>query len=369
MCVIHRVKKSPTEAWPRSVGLTPGWPKKSRTWSSAIRIITVPRSRSTDSSRALSDRSMHDFRRDRITLSRLRPTASLYNRQTSQSEGETVNRRDFLSGAAAAGAAAWVRPGAARPSPNDVVNVAIIGMRGESQGQPTWTRLGRGQDHYAGLSGVKNARIAYVVDIDERHLATVVPKMKARYGGDPKTETDVRKVLESRDVDAITVAVPDHWHALMTIWACQAGKDVYVEKPVCHSLFEGRKMVEAARKYKRVVQAGTQRRTSELTRAAVKFLESGGLGKLYSARCAVLRPREPIGRKPDGAAPQGVNYDLWLGPAPKRPFNELRFHYTWHWFWDYGTADLGNNGVHVLDILRFAMGKREHPQRIHCTGG
>jgi predicted dehydrogenase len=281
-----------------------------------------------------------------------------------------MNRRQFLAGTAAAGAAATLsKPGAAGIGPNDIVNVAIVGIRGESQGQPTWTRLGRGQDHYAGLSGVKNARITHVVDIDERHFATVLPKLKSRWGGDPKTETDVRRILDNRDVDAITIAVPDHWHALMTVWACQAGKDVYVEKPVCHNLFEGRKMVEAARKYKRVVQAGTQRRSNQVTKEAIKFLQSGGLGKLYAARCSVLRPRDPIGHKPDSAVPEGVHYDLWLGPAPQRPFNELRFHYTWHWFWDYGDADLGNNGVHVLDILRWGIGKREHPRRIHCAGG
>src|SRR4029453_16203146 len=193
-----------------------------------------------------------------------------------------MNPPQFLAATAAAGAAATLsKPGAAGIGPNDIVNVAIVGIRGESQGQPTWTRLGRGQDHDAGRSGVKNARISHVVDIHERHLATVLPKLKSRWGGDPKTETDVRRILDNRDVDAITIAVPDHWHALMTVWACRAGKDVYVEKPVCHNLFEGRKMVEAARKYKRVVQAGTQRRSNQVTTEAVKFLQSGGLGNLH----------------------------------------------------------------------------------------
>ena len=281
-----------------------------------------------------------------------------------------MNRRDFLTGAAATGLAASLpRKARAAWSPNDVVNVAIVGIRGDSRGQPTWTRLGRGQDHYEALSGLKNVRITHVVDIDERHFATTLPKLKNRFGGEPKTETDVRRVLDNRDVHAITVAVPDHWHALMTVWGCQAGKDVYVEKPICQNLFEGRKMIEAARKYNRVVQCGTQRRSGRTVQEAVKFLRGGGLGKLYSARCAVLRARDPIGRVPDGPVPEGVNYDLWLGPARKRPFNELRFHYTWHWFWDYGTGELGNNGIHVLDVMRWAIGKREHPQRVHCVGG
>ena len=278
-----------------------------------------------------------------------------------------MNRREFLG--AAATAAAWSRGTVSRQSPNEIVNVAIVGMRGENHGQPTWTRYGRGMDHYAALSGVKNARITHVVDVDERHFVNVLPELRARWGGNPQTETDIRRLLDNPDVDAITIAAPDHWHALMTIWACQAGKDVYVEKPVCHNLYEGRRMIEAARKYNRVVQAGTQRRSSALMKEAVAFLRSGGLGKIYSARCSVLRPREPIGSKPDGEPPEGVHYDLWLGPAPWRPFNELRFHYTWHWFWDYGDTDLGNNGVHVLDLIRWAIGKNEHPQRISCTGG
>lgn len=281
-----------------------------------------------------------------------------------------MKRREFLSTAGVAGlGAALPKRGFERSSPNDTINVAIVGIRGDNKGRPTWTTLGRGQDHYASLSGLTNVRITHVVDVDERHFETTLPKLKGRWKGDPQTETDFRRVLDNKDVDAITIAVPDHWHALMTILACQAGKDVYVEKPVCHNIWEGRKMVEAARKYKRVVQAGTQRRSSETVRQAVEFLRGGGLGRIYAAKCSVLRPREPIGRKPDSAVPAGVHYDLWLGPAPARPFNELRFHYTWHWFWDYGDADLGNNGVHVLDILRLAIGKREHPSAVHCVGG
>jgi predicted dehydrogenase len=281
-----------------------------------------------------------------------------------------MNRREFLSGAAATGLAATLpRRARANWSPNDVINVAVIGIRSDNKGQPTWTTLGRGQDHYHAISGVKNVCITHVVDVDERHFATTLPKLKEKWGGDPKTETDFRRILDNKDVHAITIAVPDHWHALMTILACQAGKDVYVEKPVCHNLFEGRRMVEASRKYNRIVQAGTQRRSSPMVQEAVKFLRSGGIGKLNTARCAVIRPRDPIGHRPDGPIPQGVHYDLWLGPAPARPFNELRFHYSWHWFWDYGDADLGNNGIHVLDVLRLALDKNEHPKRIHCVGG
>lgn len=282
-----------------------------------------------------------------------------------------MDRRTFLAQAAAtAGLAAAVRRQTyAQSSPNETVNVAVVGIRGDNRGKPVWTSRGRGQDLYAALSGVPNVRISHVVDIDERHLSTVLPQMRQQWGGDPKTETDVRRVLESPEVDAVALAVPDHWHALMTIWACQAGKDVYVEKPVSHNLREGRKMVEAARKYNRVVQAGTQRRSNELLGHAARFIRSGGLGTLHTGRCSVLRTRDAIGVHPDGPVPAGVHYDLWVGPAPSRPFNENRFHYAWHWLWDYGTGELGNNGIHVLDSLRLLMDRTEHPREIYSVGG
>jgi predicted dehydrogenase len=282
-----------------------------------------------------------------------------------------INRRLFLTktAAATAGLAAFPKRGHAQSSPNDTINVAIIGIRGDNKGHPTWTARGRGQDHYEHLAGIPNVRITHVVDVDERHFKTSLPFMKERWGGDPKTETDFRRVLENRDVDAVTIAAPDHWHALMTIWACQAGKDVYVEKPVSHNIAEGRRMIEAARRHNRVVAVGTQRRSGAVLAKAVQFLREGGLGKVYAAKTVVYRFRDPIGVVADSAMPAGVHYDLWLGPAPLRPFNENRFHYTWHWFWDYGTSDLGNTGVHSLDAVRWLIGKQEHPRTAYCTGG
>src|SRR5262245_35093620 len=282
-----------------------------------------------------------------------------------------MNRRDFLlTGAAAAG---WglTRPRRARAhaSPNDTVNIAIIGLRGLNTGHPTWTTRGRGQDHYEHLSGVPNVRISHVVDIDERHFADSLGAMRQKFGGDPKTETDFRRVLDNKDVDAVTIAAPDHWHALMTILACQAGKDVYVEKPFSHNIIEGRRMIEAARRYRRVVQAGTQRRSGIVLGRAVRFLRDGGLGDVYAARTTVYRLRDPIGVAANGAVPPGVHYDLWLGPAPARPFNENHFHYHWHWFWEYGTSDLGNTAVHSLDAIRWLIGKQEHPRTVYCSGG
>ncbi|CAN5899144.1 Gfo/Idh/MocA family oxidoreductase [soil metagenome] len=283
-----------------------------------------------------------------------------------------MNRRRFLSTTAAATAgmaAALPSRSYAQMSPNETINVAIIGIRGDNAGRPTWTARGRGQDHYEHLAGIKNVRVTHVVDIDQRHFATSLPFMREKWGGAPKTETDFRRVLENPDVDAVTIAAPDHWHALMTLWACQAGKDVYVEKPVSHNILEGRLMIEAARRHNRVVAVGTQRRSNVVLAKAADFLKSGGLGTVYAGKTVIHRQRDPIGVSPDTAVPAGVDYDLWLGPAPARPFNENHFHYHWHWFWEYGTTDLGNTAVHSLDVVRWLLGKGEHPRTVHCVGG
>ena len=283
-----------------------------------------------------------------------------------------VNRRFFLfkTAAATAGLAlAFPKRSRAHTSADETVNVAIIGLRGDNKGHPTWTNRGRGQDHYHRLAGIANARITHVVDIDERHFTGSLSDMKEKYGGDPKTETDFRRVLDNRGVDAVTIAAPDHWHALMTIWACQAGKDVHVEKPISHNIVEGRRMIDAARRYNRVVEAGTQRRSGAVLGKAVQFLRDGGLGKVYAGKTVIYRARDPIGVAADSAVPPGVHYDLWLGPAPSRPFNENHFHYHWHWFWEYGTTDLGNTAVHSLDAVRWLIGKQEHPRMAHCIGG
>jgi predicted dehydrogenase len=282
-----------------------------------------------------------------------------------------MNRRVFLSRTAAATAGLSLSfPARSRAqSPNETINVAIIGIRGNNQNHPTWTARGRGQDHYDHLSGLANVRITHVVDVDERHFTGSLVHLKTRFGGDPKLETDFRRVLDNRDVDVVTIAAPDHWHALMTIWACQAGKDVYVEKPISHNIIEGRRMIDAARRYNRVVQAGTQRRSGAVLAKAVRFLRDGGLGKLYGVKIVIYRSRDPIGVAQDSPVPSGVNYDLWLGPAPVRPFNENHFHYHWHWFWEYGTSDLGNTAVHSLDAVRWLLGKKEHPRTAYCIGG
>ncbi len=268
-----------------------------------------------------------------------------------------IDRRSFLkkSGVATAGTLIGSQVLSQPPkknSSNDTVHVAVIGIRS------------RGRDHYRALSKIPNVKIVTLCDIDQRLLPGAVAEVEKLTGHKPSTATEYRKVLEDPDIDAVSIATPNHWHALQTIWACQAGKDVYVEKPVSHTILEGRKMVEAARKYKRVVQTGTQARSSIPTVQAIQFLNEGGLGDIYMAKGLCLKPRGSIGRVKDSDIPEGVNWDTFLGPAPYRPYNENRFHYKWHWFWDTGNGDFGNQGIHQADIGRWVLNKLTHPVRI-----
>lgn len=274
---------------------------------------------------------------------------------------EPRSRREFLktSSLTTAGMLASVSMNTksfAKTSPNETVNMAVIGIRN------------RGKDHYKNLAKIPNVRIAALCDIDENMLAVAVSEVEKITGHKPGAETEYRKILENKHIDAVSIATPNHWHALQTIWACQAGKDVYVEKPVSHTLLEGRKMVEAARKYNRVVQTGTQSRSSEAVHSALNFIKDGGLGDVYMARGLCLKQRASIGHTKDSKIPEGVNWDAFLGPAPYRPFNRNRFHYKWHWFWDTGNGDLGNQGPHQADIGRWALNKRVHPVKIQGMG-
>lgn len=243
-----------------------------------------------------------------------------------------------------------------RESPNERINIAVIGFNG------------KGIAHYQSYSKMPNVRVTTLCDVDERLFSKAVSDVEKISGFKPKTEVDIRKVLEDKEIDAISIATPDHWHGLMTIWACQAGKDVYVEKPVSYSIEEGGKMVLAARKYNRIVQAGMNYRSQRDVRAAMQFLHNGGLGDIYMAKGNCFKPRDSIGHVKDSAIPDGVHWDLHLGPAPERPFNENRFHYNWHYFWDYATGETGNI-VHQMDLARWGLGKNEHPVKIHSAGG
>jgi predicted dehydrogenase len=269
----------------------------------------------------------------------------------------SVNRRDFLtaSAASAAGLSALTAAGAA-DRPNERHVLAVMGVNG------------RGRDLIRGFSAFEDVEIAYICDPDDNVIPAALRAVNARQQRPPRHERDVRRVLEDRNVTALVIAAPDHWHALATIWACQAGKHVYVEKPASHNLVEGRRMVEAARRHNRVVQLGTQRRSDASYRSAAELVRSGRLGKVPFARTWIAGHRPSIGHANDTDPPRGVDYDLWLGCAPQRPFNPNRFHYKWHWNWDYGTGELGNNGIHALDMVRMLL-NLDVPQRISAGGG
>jgi predicted dehydrogenase len=271
-----------------------------------------------------------------------------------------MERRTFIKNLSVASAATaisvpFIQPSRAN-SPNESVNVAITGIRG------------RGRDHYGALAKIPNVNIVAICDIDKRLLPEAVAAIEKLTGKKPDTVTDFRKLIERKDIDAVTLATPNHWHALQTIWACQAGKDVYVEKPVSHTIEEGGKMVEASRKYNRIVQTGTQARSHTAILKAMKFMNDEGLGKIFMSRGLCLKPRGSIGHVQNSPIPEGVDWNTFLGPAPYRPFNENRFHYKWHWFWDTGCGDLGNQGIHQADIARWALGKMTHPVRIQGMG-
>ena len=275
-----------------------------------------------------------------------------------------LSRRDFISRGTRS-AAGVVAAGAVMNSvipqkvlgANDRINIAVVGIRG------------RGKNHYQQWAKIPGVHVKTLCDIDENLFPERVAEVEKLQGKKPGTEVDIRKVLEDKEIDAISIATVDHWHALATIWGCQAGKHVYVEKPISHNIWEGRKMIEAARKYNRVVEAGMQNRSLTAVRKAMEFLHSGELGDIYMAKGLCFKPRNSIGKKQNAPIPKGVNYDLWLGPAPWRPFNPNRFHYNWHWFWDYGCADIGNQGPHQMDIARWGMNKEVHPQKVKCVGG
>jgi predicted dehydrogenase len=237
------------------------------------------------------------------------------------------------------------------------VNLAIIGLGG------------RGLRHIQDYAALPGCQITAVCDIDADRLARGQAAVLAATGAKPKAFSDLRKLYEDKSIDAVSIATCNHWHALATIWACQAGKDVYVEKPASHNIREGRKMVDAARKYNRVVQVGSQGRSLSFRREAIEKLHQGVIGRIYLAKGLCFKRRLSIGHKPDGPVPAGVDYDLWCGPAVKYPFNPNRFHYNWHWFWNTGNGDIANQGVHEMDFALWGLGKERLPGTVVSTGG
>jgi len=219
------------------------------------------------------------------------------------------------------------------------------------------------------FASMKGVRITALCDVDREVLALYTGKLNDQPTR-PQSCIDVRKMLDNRDVDAVIIATPNHWHALMTIWACQAGKDVYVEKPVSHNFWEGRQMIAAARRYNRIVQAGTQNRSSLALREALEYIRAGNLGRVIQVRGLCYDERPSIG-KTNGPQPipEAINYDLWTGPAPLEPLFRRRVHYDWHWFWTTGNGNIGNQGVHQLDVCRWFAGQDQLPKSVVSLGG
>jgi predicted dehydrogenase len=263
-----------------------------------------------------------------------------------------MNRRTFLMSAASASPLA----ASGIPSPNDTIRVAVVGLRGQ------------GNAHIKSYLPMKNVEIAALCDIDQSVLDARLKEVESAKGRRPAAHQDIRKLLEDKSIDAVSIATPNHSHTLQTVWALQAGKHVYIEKPCSHNVFESRQIVAAARKYGKLVQHGTNSRSTEGLREAVHQLNSGAIGDVYMARGLCFKWRDTIKRTPLASPPAGVDYNLWLGPAPKREFTQNRFHYNWHWFWDYGNGDFGNQGIHELDICRWGLGVKL-PTKVSAIGG
>jgi predicted dehydrogenase len=284
-----------------------------------------------------------------------------------------TTRRDFLKSSMAAGLALGLPRiiiGGEQPSkdtePSDTVRLAVVGMGATTAVGGVG---GRGHQLIPRLREVPGARIVALCDVDQSFLDREAKPFKDR-GQEVATYHDLRRVLDDKNIDAVVVATPNHWHALATVWACQAGKDVYVEKPFCYNIWEGRQMVAAARKYGRMVQVGTQNRSSPVLRQAFDYLRSGELGPIRFAHCLVYRPRDGIGKVATPTpVPATVDYDLWCGPVPKGPLMRKQLHYEWHWFWATGNGEMGNNGIHVIDLCRWVLGQNQPPPRAMSIGG
>jgi len=268
-----------------------------------------------------------------------------------------ITRRTFLR--YGAGAAAGVGVGAFSinvAGANEKVVLGIMGIKG--RGGFLAENFGKRPD----------VDVKCLCDVDANLFANRVKELARITGKEPGTLQDFRRMLDDKDIDGVVMATPNHWHALGTVWACQAGKDVFVEKPTSHNVWEGRKMVEAARKYDRIVQVGTQSRSAPYCRAAVERVRSGDFGDIHFARILNSKLRQPIENQPDEPIPERVDYDMWLGPVPLRAFNRNHFHYAWNWFWNYGSGDISNDGIHQIDLARWALGVTR-PKSVYSTGG
>ena len=276
----------------------------------------------------------------------------------------TTNRRKFFE-KTAAGAAGLTLGASLVSSPwsralgaNDEIRMAVAGLNN------------RGNGHIGRFHGMKGVSVVALCDPDSKVLDKRMAEFKKKHSPkDVKGYTDIRKILERDDIDAIVIATPNHWHSLMTVWACQAGKHVYVEKPVSHTIWEGRKMVEAARKYDRIVQAGTQHRSCPAVQEAARDMAAGRWGKVQWVHCARLGKRESIGLVTEPQpVPSHIDYNLWAGPAPMTPVMRKQFHYDWHWQWNWGSGEMGNWGIHYLDDVRHILGWDSVPTSVQAAG-
>lgn len=283
------------------------------------------------------------------------PKSNLYVKMT-----QMLSRRDFIKKSALAGAgltlAGSLTNAIGASAPSNRVRVAMIGVNA------------RGQRLIAAFASLPECDIAYVCDVDSKVLDKAVQVVTKAQGKAPKAETDFRRILEDPEVDAVVIASPDHWHAWMGVMAIQAGKHVYVEKPCSHTAHEGELLVEAARKHKRVVQMGNQRRSWSKVKEAISLIHGGEIGNVHHSRSWYANNRKPIGIGKKMAPPEHLDYDLWQGPAPRRPYQDNILPYNWHWFWNWGTGEAGNNAIHSLDLSRWGM-QVEHPVHVVSTGG
>jgi predicted dehydrogenase len=263
---------------------------------------------------------------------------------------DSTSRRFFLGAATAAAATrVW--------GANDKINVGIVGLGG------------RGTAHLNTYSRLPEARIVALCDVNQAARERAQATLQKNTGEKAKEFEDMREAFADSNVEAVSIATPNHWHALAAIWAMKAGKDVYGEKPACYNIYEGQKMLQVARETKRMVQIGSQHRSMPYKIKAMEAIQGGLIGKVYLSKGLCFKRRASIGHKPDSPTPPGVNWDLFLGPAPMRPFNELRFKYNWHWFWDTGNGDIGNQGVHEMGVARWGLGDPEWPKTAFAQGG
>jgi predicted dehydrogenase len=274
-------------------------------------------------------------------------------------EKNKLSRRSFILKSAAGTAAALTIPTIIPANvfgSNDKIRIAVLGVNG------------RGTDHIQGFSNLPDVEVVCLCDPDLVVLAKRAQEFETKYGRKVIQQQDLRKVFDDKSIDAVSIATPNHWHALATIWACQAGKDVYVEKPGSHNIREGQKMVQAAAKYNRIVQHGVQLRSSLAVQEAIQHLRNGLIGDVYMARGLVFRWRDDIGNKGTEPVPLDLDYDLWTGPAEMRPFSRNYVHYNWHWNWNYGCGDIGNQGVHETDLCMWGLNVGL-PEKITSGGG